>query len=164
MDYSNESMRFRETAFEKKRGVSKVELGVGFAQVHVADLPEPIHTGRLVALQCVKECEIGIFFLKMTSTGLSFLVKEEVVERLSERFAKEFTNFTVDKGRSVVFVHAVNLRDEEGLLANILSEAISTGARLEHIGDLHDSVCISASHEDAQKIAKAIEGKEFVTL
>lgn len=35
-------------------------------------------------------------------------------------------------------VHAVNIRDEEGLIAKIIKAAISTSAHVDHIGDMHD--------------------------
>lgn len=160
----NPALTIHETAFEKRRGVSRVELLSTFAQVHIGGLPEPVHTNRLRALQLLKEEGVGLFFLKLTPSGLSFLVAEQNVSKLEHRFKSEFESYSIRGGKSVVFVNAVNMRDEEGLLPSIISEAIASGAKIEHLGDMHDSVCIAASHEDAQRIAAAIEAKEFVTL
>lgn len=156
-------LQIQETAFEKRRGVGKVEVQSGFAQVHVSELAEPIHPRRLRALQILKDEGVGLFFLKLSPTGLSFLIQEGNAIKLEGKFREEFQEFSITPGRSVVFVYAVNMRDEEGLLASILSQAIASGARIEHIGDLHDAVCIAATHEDALRIAAAIESKEFAT-
>ncbi len=155
------SVQIHETAFEKRRGVNEVVLQSGFAQVHISRLPSPLQENRLVALRQLKEEGVGLFFLKLTPSGLSFLVKEENVPRLDERFKNIDFNYSLHIGKSVVFVKAANMRDEEGLLASILSEAIASGARIEHLGDMHDAVCIAAIHDDAVKIAEAIRAKEF---
>ncbi len=157
-------LQIQETAFEKRRGVSKVEVQSGFAQVHISQLPDPLQRHRLLALEQLKEAGVGLFFLKLTPTGLSFLVKEENVGKLEVRFKGVVDTYSLRSGKSVVVVHAVNMRDEEGLLAGILSQAIASGARIEHLGDMHDAVCIAATHEDAQKIAAAIESKEFANI
>ena len=157
-------LQIQETAFEKRRGVSKVELQSGFAQVHIRQLPEPIQYHRLIALEQLKESGVGLFLLKLTPTGLSFLVKEENVDKLEERFKHLGQTYSLKPGKSVVVVHAVNMRDEEGLLAGILSQAIASGARIEHLGDMHDAVCIAATHEDAQLIADSIKDKEFANV
>ena len=153
--------QIHETAFEKRRGVNEVELQSGFAQVHISRLPEPIQENRLVALRQLKEEGVGLFFLKLTPSGLSFLVKEENVSKLDHRFKEKAFTYSLNSGKSIVVVRAVNMRDEEGLLASILSQAIASGARIEHLGDMHDAVCIAAMHDDAQKIADAIRAKEF---
>lgn len=155
------SIQTRETAFEKRRGVNSVELQSGFAQVHISRLVEPIQENRLLALRQLKEEGVCLFFLKLTPSGLSFLVREENVQKLNQRFQELDFTFSLNSGKSVVVVNAVNMRDEEGLLASILSQAIASGARIEHLGDMHDALCIAAIHEDAQKIADAIRSKEF---
>jgi aspartokinase len=154
-------LQIQETAFEKKRGVSKVEVSPGFAQVHISNMPDPIQDHRLLALQQLKECGIGLFFLKLTPTGISFLVHDKHVEQLQARFAPLFKSFSIRSGKSIVFVHAVNMRDEEGLMAGILSQAVASGARIEHLGDMHDALCIAATNDDAELIASAIRAKEF---
>ncbi len=154
-------LHIQETAFEKRRGVSKVEVTPGFAQVHISNLPDPVQDHRLLALQQLKECGIGLFFLKLTPTGISFLVHEKHVEELKSRFTPLFKSFSIRSGKSIVIIHAVNMRDEEGLMAGILSQAVASGARIEHLGDMHDALCIGATHDDAERIAAAIRAKEF---
>ncbi len=146
-----------EMEFEKRRGVNRVEVQPGYAQVHISGLGDGAPEGRLLALQLVKDSEVGIFFLKFSIGGLSFLVREEAVSKLKTAFGTAFKEFDIRLGCSIVFVHAINMRDEEGLLAEILSQAIASGANIEHIGDMHDRVCIACLASDAELIANAIK-------
>jgi len=49
-------------------------------------------------------------------------------------------------------VHAVNMRDEEGLIAEIVQSAIASEAQIDHIGDGHDRLLLVASAESVEKI------------
>ena len=66
-----------ETAFEKRRGINSVESRPGFAQVHISKLGQPLMERRLQVLGAVADGGISIDFLKLTQTGLSFVVPEE---------------------------------------------------------------------------------------
>src|SRR5579863_2742492 len=118
-----------ETDFEKRRGVSRVEVRDGFAQVHVSRIQDHLMEGRLSVLQCVAEAQVSIDFLKLTPSGLSFLIPEGQSEAVEQALKKCEIHTTVRPGRSVVLVHAVNMRDEEGLIARIVQEVIASGAR-----------------------------------
>jgi aspartate kinase len=146
-----------QTELERRRGVSKVELRAGYAQVHVSRLPGPLMDERLKVLRAVANANVSIEFLKMTQTGASFLVPESDADRVSSALTGIVPHFTIRPNRSIVMVHAVNMRDEEGLLARIVSEAIQTGAKIDHLGDMHDRTMIVAESADAAKVAERIE-------
>ncbi|HLK14112.1 MAG TPA: hypothetical protein VKT78_04850, partial [Fimbriimonadaceae bacterium] len=56
-----------------------------------------------------------------------------------------------------VLVHAVNMRDEEGLIARVVQEVIASGARMDHISDMHDRMLVVVHTEDAGPVKKRLE-------
>jgi aspartokinase len=146
-----------EVEFEKRRGISAVEVRTGFAQVHVSDLADPVRTSRLDVLRLVAEAGISIDFLKLAPFGISFLVAESAVDQLKRAFDGRGCKLTVSPGMGVVMVHAVNMRDEEGLVARIVSRAIGSGARIEHLGDMHDRLFIVSDLAGAKLIQDALQ-------
>jgi aspartokinase len=145
-----------ETEFEKRRGVSRVEVRHGFAQVHVSRITSDVMGERLRVLGVVGEAGISIDFLKLTPSGMSFIVPEsegDVVEKALEPIGD---HFTVRHDRSIVLVHAVSIRDEEGLIAGIVHTAISNGVRIDHVGDMHDRMLMVVRKEDAERLADQI--------
>lgn len=143
-----------ELDFEKQRGISSVEIRTGFAQVHISDLPEPVRTSRLDALRKVASAGVSIDFLKLTPYGVSFLVAEGEVPKLET--AMSGNTVTISPGMGVVMVHAVNMRDEDGLVASIVSHAIGSGARIEHLGDMHDRLLIVSDLAGSERIKDAL--------
>lgn len=149
------SARVRETAFERPRGVGQVETRRGFCQVHVEGLPEPVVPKRLEALGAVAEEGISIDFLKLTPRGLSFVAPADRAGDIERVLA----GAQVARDRSVVSVHAVNIRDEEGLLAEIVQEAIALGAQIDHVGDGHDRLLLVVGDADAARIETHFRAK-----
>lgn len=147
----------RETEFEKRRGVSRIEMRSGFAQVHVTDMPEPIVQGRLKALRAIADTNTSIDFLKLSPSGLSFLVAEDRAELVKNALnGNGFAN-SVISGRSIVLVHAVNMRHEEGMIASIVEKVIASGANVDHIGDMHDRLLMVAKDADAERLAASFK-------
>ncbi len=153
----------QETAFERPRGVSHIEVREGFAQVHVSKLDEP-STDRLRVLQLVAQAGVSIDFVKLTPTGFSFVIaqnhSESVAAALRPHLAKDDEDqphFRIRDDRSIVLVHAVNIRDEEGLIAKIVRSAIATSAHVDHIGDMHDRLLMVVQADDAERLKLAIE-------
>jgi len=144
-----------ETEFEKQRGISRVELRRGYAQVSISGINDAVDQGRLSALELMKNSGINIDFLKFTPDGLSFLVADADAGRVATELAR--FQVEISENRNVVLVHAVNLRDEEGLLARIVAKAIATGAAIDHLGDMHDRLLIVTSAEGADRIAKQLQ-------
>jgi aspartokinase len=147
----------RETEFEKQRGVSRIEVRTGFAQVHISQISGPIMAGRLRALKVVGDEQISIDFLKLTPSGLSFLVSEDRADAIRSVLETSGFHFSVSSGRSIVLVHAVNMRDEEGLISRIVQTVIGTSVSVDHIGDMHDRLLLVVKDEDAAKVAQSFK-------
>lgn len=143
-----------ETEFEKKRGISAIEVRPGFAQVHVSRLGRQLTEQRLRVLRAVADVEVSIDFLKLTPSGLSFLVPEDRADVVSQALEGSEVHFSVRKDRSIVLVHAVNIRDEEGLIASIVKEAIASGVTVDHVGDMHDRLLMVVKSDDAHRVAE----------
>lgn len=148
-----------ETEFEKRRGISRVEVRHGYAQVHINDLTEPLVGARLEVLEAAANGGVSLDFLKFTPDGMSFLVKEDSATDIEKNLKiQPHISITVQKGRDVVMVHAVNMRDEEGLLASIVLQSIRSGASIGHVSDMHDRVLIVVGKEDSKKLKEQLEG------
>lgn len=148
-------IQVRETAFEQRRGVNKVEVQSGYAQVHIGPLSEPIHEQRVAILEAIATSGTNIKFLKLTPTGLTFLAREVDLPQIQNALTGQPTQ--VVSGCSTVLVHAVNMRDEEGFIARMVAAAIGSGARMEHVGDMHDRLLFATASSDALTISQAIE-------
>ncbi|MBX3120123.1 MAG: hypothetical protein KF784_13735 [Fimbriimonadaceae bacterium] len=141
------------TEFEKPRGIHTVEVRPGYAVVEVLNLAAPLDGKRLDILATVAKAGISVDFLKLTQTGLSFVMPQDKAE-LAEKTLKSFgAQYEVTGSRSIVMVHAVNMRDEQGLIALVVSTAIRTGIELEHLSDMHDRVLIVCPADEADRLA-----------
>lgn len=146
----------QETAFEKGRGVSRVEIQDGFAQIDVSELPEPTGPARLEVLRAVAEAGISVDFVKLAPAGVTFLVEEAKAPETESVLSYLNVKACVTHQQSIVLVHAVNMRDEEGLLAKVVSLAIGTSAPIDHLADMHDQLLIVTNHQGARTIADAV--------
>ncbi len=151
------SIPIAETAFEKRRGIRHVEIRSGYAQVHVTQLKVPISETRLDILQAVGNAEISVDFLKFTPTGVSFMVQDLVAEKTTRILENFGAMFSLAANRHIVTVHAVNMRDEQGLIADVMAHAIRSGAKLEHITDMHDRMLIVVAAEESELLRAALQ-------
>lgn len=142
----------RELAFEKQRGISQIEVRDGFAQVHISQIKESIHEHRLQVLKAVREAAVSVDFLKFTPSGLSFLIAESHSGDIERALEPLKLHCSIRKGRCVILVHAVNMRDEEGLTAQVVQRAIASGAIVDHISDMHDRMLIVAEMKYAETL------------
>jgi aspartokinase len=140
----------QETVFEKRRGISRVEVRRGYAQVHVSQLADIAE--RLNVLEEVANAEVSIDFLKLTPTGLSFIVPEASADALQPVLERSGFKHAFRRDRSIVLVHAVNIRDEEGIVARIIRATFATGAHVDHIGDMHDRMLLVVRNEDVPQV------------
>jgi len=60
-----------------------------------------------------------------------------------------------------VLVHAVSIRDEEGLIAGIVHTAIALGIRIDHVGDMHDRMLMVVQKEDAERLAAHVRSSSI---
>jgi len=148
-----------ETEFEKRRGISSVEIRRGFVRVHVSKLPEPIMDARLNMLQAITAAGVSIDFLKFTQSGATFMAPEPTADKVRAALDKQGFTYSAKTDRCIVLVDAVNMRDEEGLIASLVSEAISSGARIDHLGDMHDRLLIVTDEPSAEALAQGIRSK-----
>lgn len=153
MSIGNISNTSIETEFEKKRGVSNVEVRHGFAQVHVSRFTCDVMRERLKVLDAVASVGISIDFLKLTPSGMSFVVPEQNGNVVDKALQPLGIHFTVRHDRSIVLVHAVSIRDEEGMIAGIVQTAIKNGIRIDHVGDMHDRMLLVVQKADADRLA-----------
>lgn len=123
------------------------------------ELAEPLTQRRLDALDAVAKESISIDFLKLTPHGLSFVATADRADDLKRVFKDGGFQATVGVGRTILSVHAVNIRDEEGLIAEILQEAIALGAQIDHVGDGHDRLLLVVGDADASRIQGHLEAK-----
>jgi|GEM_PF-438516 len=137
----------QETVFEKQRGLSEVETTHGLCQVHVTDLPAPLMESRLDVLRAIAAVEVSIDFLKLTPSGMSFVAPQDHSAKLLAKFKELGISYSARQDRSLVTLFAVNMRDEEGLVAEIVKNAIAVGAQIDHIGDGHDRLLLVTSRE-----------------
>ncbi len=151
-----------ETIFEKQRGISHVEARHGYAQVHVSRIENRVMEERLRILDAVATAGISMDFLKLTPTGMSFMVREENSATVEQVLGNTGAHFSVRNGRSIVLVYAVNIRDEEGMIANILQTTITTCAQVDHVGDMHDRMLMVVRSEDVDRVVKQFEPTEEV--
>lgn len=147
-----------ETDFEKRRGISHVEVRPGLTQVHVLGLPSPVSKKRIEVLEAVTKAGISLDFLKLTPTGMSFLVPADKTEIISDTLNQAGIKNQLDTERSLVLVHAVNIRDEEGMIAGILRKVIDSGISVDHASDMHDRILIVTEANQAEKFKSLIEG------
>ncbi|MEQ1823091.1 MAG: aspartate kinase [Fimbriimonadaceae bacterium] len=140
-----------ETAFERPRGISGIEVRHGFAQVVLTGLANP-DADRLHALTQVASAGLSIDFVKLTPDGMAFVI-DETQSSLVETALESSVNWTIQGKRSIVMVSAVNIRDEEGLISKVVAAAISCGVALDHIGDMHDRVLLVTGTAEAETLA-----------
>lgn len=140
-----------ETEFEVRRGVSQLTLEPGFAQVHVSRIPcESLLQERLKILRLLADIGVSTKFPKLTPSGISLTIPEDRASEVEETLAYCGHHFSVRRGRSVLSVHASNIREEDGLIGRIIGNAISSGVQIDHIGDMHDqtTMVVEASSVD----------------
>ena len=148
-----------QTDFEKPRGVSRVEVRDGYAQAIIEGLPANSSETRLQLLKAVSEAGVSLDFLKLAPTWISFLVPAHKAPLVDEALKPVGFPYQLHAPRSIVMVHAVNMRDEEGLISRIVSTAIATGLNLEHLGDMHDRMLIVLESDDAKKLSSHLSAQ-----
>lgn len=138
--------------FDKPRGVNDVEVREGFAKVLVEADPASLMKGRILILEKVHKAGISIDFLKFTQHGVGFVVSEDKVEGLQKVLDEEGFKHDIQRDRCIFLAFAENMRDEEGLMAEIISTAIQSGAAIGHMGDMHDRLLIVTDREGSGRL------------
>lgn len=144
--------------FDLPRGLGEPLLRDAYAQVLVT-FPSQVEAkpGRLETLRLIQTAGLSIDFLKFTPNGLSFVICENQAREAVAQLKEIRAEVKLSEGRSILLIPAVNMRDDEGLLAHVLSEAIKTNAEILHIGDMHDRVLIVTDSEGAKEIKDKVD-------
>lgn len=146
-----------ETEFERPRGVHSIQVRDGFTNVRVFGLSEPLPEARIAVLAAVAEQGVSLDFLKFTPDGLSFVVPDSDRAAVGQALVGIGAEQEAKGDLSVVTAHAVNMRDEEGLIARLVSTAIASGTEIDHMGDMHDRVLFVVGKSDVAKLESALK-------
>lgn len=155
-DRDVDSRGIGETEFEKTRGINSVEVRRGLASAYLSGLAEPAMESRLAALDAIEAAGISVDFLKLSPGAMSFLIDESDQEKLRNALTEVGISFELVSDRCVVHVHAVNMQDEEGLIARVLSEVIASGEQVDHVGDMHDRLLLVTDAKTGERLAQRI--------
>ncbi len=148
-----------ETEFEKKRGINTVELRPGLTRALVSELPEPIMASRLKVLEVVRDAGVSIDFLKFAQGAMSFVAADADHKKLEAALKNVDGKAELEGDCCIVSVHAVNMQDEEGLVARIVSEVIASGEAVDHIGDMHDRLLLVTDSKTGERLAKKLRDR-----
>ena len=146
----------QETIFEKQRGINALEIQQGFASVQIGGLGEPLPEQRLKVLEAIAKENVRIRFLKLTPDGLAFVVAESDIAKIQDALHGHRGKFVICSDRSMVLVFAVNMRDDEGLVAKIISIAIANQVHIDHLSDMHDRLLILTDTNQATLLTESI--------
>ncbi len=158
-DRVKDSQGVGETEFEKRRGINAVEVRGGLTRAHVSDLPEPVFESRLAVLKAVREAGVSIDFLKFAHDAVSFVAEEAQHKALGDALSKVNGKAEIEAGCCIVSVHAVNMQDEEGLVARIVSEVIASGEDVDHVGDMHDRLLLVTDEATGARLAESLRAR-----
>ncbi|HXH60805.1 MAG TPA: hypothetical protein VNI20_05545 [Fimbriimonadaceae bacterium] len=145
-----------ETEFEKPRGVNRVDVRHGLARATVSGLKDPIMESRLDVLSKVREAGVSIDFVKFSNGSMSFVAAESDHKTLSKVLKGAPCKSEVEPGCCVVTVHAVNMQDEEGLVARIVGQVIASGEEVDHVGDMHDRLLFVTDKETGDRLVERL--------
>lgn len=151
------SSNHQETVFEKRRGVSAVEIQQGYTSVHIDHLTGCLAKERIKILEIIANKNISIQFLKLTLNGLAFVIQESDIPKVQDALHPYKKELIIYPSRSIVLVYAVNMRDEEGLIAEIVSIAITNQIKMNHLSDMHDRLLILTDAQQASLLAHSIK-------
>lgn len=146
-----------ETEFERALGVNRMEVRKGYSSIELQNLGSDPTEKRLGILRKIEAHGVSLDFLKLTRTGMSFVVLREFLDRVKETLGDEF-DLAIGMNRAVLLVHAINIRDDEGLLARVVSEVLATGAEIHHMGDMHDRLLLVLDESQTDLVVESLRG------
>jgi aspartokinase len=148
-----------ETEFEKKRGISGVDIRPGLTRAMLTDLPEPLLESRLRVLAAIRQAGVSIDFLKFAQGAISFVANDSDYAALKKALEGVDGKAELEQDCCIVIVNAVNMQDEEGLVARIVSEVIASGEAVDHIGDMHDRLLLVTDSKTGERLAKKLRDR-----
>ncbi len=148
-----------EVEFEERRGIRRVELRRGLIRVHVHKVPEPYTEQRIHLLGKLRLADLSIDFLKLTREGLAFIAKQSDEGVVRATLDELSVPYSIQRDRCIVEIWAVNMRDEQGLSASLVADAVESGARLDHLGDMHDRLLMVVDESIGESLADKLRGR-----
>lgn len=143
-------------SLEAPRGVRQVSVRSGFAQVRVEREGAPSPEWVVTVLRALAEAKVSHKFLKLSSTGLSFIVPGAASSAAREALTG---SVAVDGQVAIVTVECPNVREIAGLVAAIASQALSSEIEVLHSGDMHDRVYLVVRDADVERAVYAVSGE-----
>lgn len=150
----------RSTDFEMQLGINRVEVQTGFVQVHIGPLGLDANSARLGILKGLADAGVSHKYLKLTQNGLALVVAQDKAEVLDNVLGPFGVEFDLRCSRSLVMVYAMSLREEEGLVANVLRTVLAATNEVDHVGEMHDKVFVVVPDAVAEEVAGQIR-KEY---
>lgn len=142
-----------ETAFERRRGVGSPSSQAGFAQVRITELEQ---NSRQACLRALADLGLRLHFLKLAANGMSFLIAGEDSPAVQKALTQFQANVHLASGRWIVTIPAVNIRDEDGLIAGLVATAIRSGTQIDHLGDMHDRLVVVTDEPGSKLLIEAV--------
>lgn len=87
---------------------------------------------------------------------MSFLIAEIDSLAVQQALAQFQASVQIASGRWIVTIPAVNIRDEDGLIAGLVATAIRSGATIDHLGDMHDRLVVVTDEPGSKLLIEAI--------
>jgi aspartokinase len=149
-------MRADAVHFEKERGVTEVSVMGGIAHATIILPQGNVSGGQLELLQRLAAANIPVFLIKLLPNGLSFALRESVVDSGNTLLTETGLSYTLRRNLSLITIIAGAMRDLSGVMASIYEALISENTRVHQTGDAHNAVHCLVSGEQADSAATAL--------
>lgn len=144
-----------QTDFEKHRGLHGVEIRERYANVFVP-LSMADSKATLKALGAIRKSQISLDFLKLAGRGISFVCTLDNADSIEQCLKDAGFQPKIIRDRCVLIAYGVNMRDQEGLIAKIVSILAAGTDEIDHLGDMHDRVLAVVPKDQAQELAQTL--------
>jgi aspartokinase len=147
--------------FERERGVTEVQVTRGVAHVRV-ELPQAeLSMERLHLLKALASANIPVFLVKLHPTGISFALREGVVEAGAELLRSQGFEHAMLRDLALVAVVAGAMRDLSGVMALIYEALVGKGVLVRQTGDAYNAVLCLIKGDEADAAAEALRACFF---
>ncbi|MCS7224483.1 MAG: ACT domain-containing protein [Armatimonadetes bacterium] len=146
-----------EAEFERKRGVTAVEVEEGLVHISVT-LPQTL-AQRLGVFRALAGAGISVFLIKFHPDGIHFVLRDSFVEKAEKVLNGLGLPYVMTPNCATVSVLSSAMRDLPGVMAAIAQAVYEEGVDLLETGDSHDAVTLLVKQKDAQRVATALKKK-----
>ena len=149
-------MRAEAVHFEKERGVTEVLVVGGIAHATVTVPLETVAESRLDVLLRLAAANIPVFLIKLLPTGVSFALREGVVDAGKKLLTDANLPYVLRPELSLVTIVAGAMRDLSGVMAAIYETLTTEQIAVRQTGDAHNAVHCLVASADAERAASAL--------